>query len=88
MSVAKPKFTPAPRPWNEIQVAARLNRGPEWFRRHREALESQGFPKRDALFEAWDSVAIERWMDRRSGLDLPENQDEAAALKIIHARAS
>ncbi len=68
MPKPKPRFVPNPRPWNEFQVAARLNRGVEWFRKHRMTLEVEGFPRKDPLLDGWDSKAIEEWLDRRSGL--------------------
>lgn len=88
MTVPKPKHTPRPRPYNEFQVAARLNKGVKWFKDHQAMLEAQGFPKRDKLLGGWDSKAIEVWMDARSGLDLPANDAEAQALKALRARAS
>ncbi len=89
MSNAKPKFVPAPRPWNEYQVAARLNRGTEWFRVNRKALEAEGFPRKDPLLDGWDSKAIEVWLDRRSSLAIDAAHDaESQALEAIRrARA-
>jgi len=88
MAHAKPKFIPSPRPWNEYQVAARLNRGSEWFRVNRAALEAEGFPRKDRLLDGWDSKAIEAWLDRRSGLLTPVNDAESQALEAIRARAN
>jgi hypothetical protein len=87
VTTPKPKYTPAPRPWNEAQVAARLNRGVEWFRRSKALLEAQGFPQKDDLLNGWDSKAIEMWMDRRSRIELPANDAEGELLGAIHARA-
>ena len=88
MTAPKTKYAPDPRTWNEFQVAARLNRGLEWFRQHRVELERAGFPMKDKLLGGWDSKAIERWMDARSGLDLPESLAESQALQALRARAS
>lgn len=65
---SKPIFIPTARWWNSIQVAARLGRKDSWFNKYRAELEAQGFPKQDPLFKMWDSVAIERWIDQRSGI--------------------
>jgi hypothetical protein len=84
MPKPKPHFIPQPRPWNEFQVAARLNRGVEWLRKHRSALEQEGFPRKDPLLDGWDSKAIEEWLDRRSGLEAsPAINAEAQALEAI-----
>jgi len=84
MPKPKPQFTPTPRPWNEFQVASRLNRGVEWLRKSRAALEAEGFPRKDLLLDGWDSKAIETWLDRRSGLDdVPYNNAEAKALEAL-----
>lgn len=89
MTRRKPDFLPDPRAWNEFQVACRLNRGLRWFQENRVQLEKGGFPRKDDLLGGWDSKAIERWMDARSGLDLAANSDEAAALNALaRARAS
>jgi hypothetical protein len=88
MTAPKPRYTPDPRYWNEFQVAARLDKGLQWFQRHKATLEAEGFPRKDSLLGGWDSKAIEMWMDERSGLDLPSNTAEAQALKALRARAS
>ena len=87
MAKKKPTFTPEPRNWNEHQVAARFNRGQEWFRLNRTRLEKAGFPKKDDLLGGWDADAIDRWWDERSGLLEPANDGEARLLEQIHARA-
>lgn len=88
MTTPKPRYIPPPRAWNEAQVAARLNRGLEWFRKNRVTLEKDGFPRKDTLLDGWDSKAIDLWMDRRSGLVLAANDAENQLLGAIHARAS
>lgn len=86
MAHAKPKFIPSPRSWNEFQVATRLNRGTEWFRSNRKALEAEGFPSRDTLLDGWDSKAIEAWMDKRSGLGASINYAEHKMLEAVRGR--
>lgn len=89
MAAPKPRYTPSPRVWNEFQVASRLNHGLEWFRKNRSELEGKdGFPGKDNRLGGWDSKAIELWLDRRSGLDLPANNAEGELLRVIRARAS
>lgn len=81
---AKPKFIPDPRYWTEYQLACRLNKSVQWLRQHRERLEGQGLPKPDPDF-GYDSEAVERWLDLRSGLRTPSPSDqEQEALRIIH----
>ena len=64
---------PEPRFWNQGQVCARLGMGEETFRKRRVYLERRGFPPKNADFNGWDSVAVERYLDRQSGLinDVP-----------------
>lgn len=63
------KFMPRPRIWNEHQVACRLGFAVATFRTRIEKLVGQGFPQEDDLLGGWDANAVERWLDRRSGLD-------------------
>lgn len=68
MSRAKPSYTPNPRVCDAYQVATRLNKSETWFNANRQALEAQGFPKRDDFLGGWDIVAVELWFDLRSGI--------------------
>lgn len=83
MSRAKPDFTPSPQVWNAYQVAAFLNISEETFRTRRPMLEAAGFPRYDTVMAGWYSGAIERWMDRRSGLVSSVN-DEQAWLEVLN----
>lgn len=76
MSRTKPEFVPEPRGWSSYQVACRLGHGEAWFREHRPLLEAEGFPRFDELIAGWDSAAIERWLDQRSGLLAPHQGDD------------
>ena len=78
MTRAKPPYVPAPRALAAYQVAARINRGVEWFKAHRPELEAEGFPEYDELLGGWDGKAIEVWFDHRSGLAPGTNNDDAA----------
>lgn len=86
MAKRKPTYIPVPRPFNEFQTAARLNRGVEWFRQNRARLKAEGFPDYDDLLGGWDSEAIDRWMDARSHIDLPATNYEAQALRVIRGK--
>ena len=68
MTRRRPRHMPTPRIWNIEMVAARLNRGVDWFRRREPRLYKQGFPRIDTLLDGWDGEAIELWLDRRSGI--------------------
>ena len=61
------------------QVAAALNQSLPWFRRHRAALEADGFPPPafgTAAGARWDSAAIDAWADRK--IRRPANDAQAA----------
>jgi len=47
---------------------ARFNRSIAWVYAHMPRLVQLGFPKKDEAFGGWDSLAIEGWFDRRSGV--------------------
>ena len=64
-----PPFLPRPRIWSKSQVCARFQRCVSWFDANRSELEAQGFPTFDQLLGGWDSQAVERWFDRRAGID-------------------
>ena len=69
MTARKPKFMPEPRGWNDKQVCARLNKGPDWLKTHLPELEATGFPPPDPITGDRDAKAIELWWDRRSGIE-------------------
>ena len=71
----KPKYQPIPRLLNAKQVAMRLGMGDQRFKNKREELERQGFPAMDQFFGKWDGEAIERWLDKRSGLTLVDSEE-------------
>lgn len=61
------KFVPDPRYWTDWQLAHRLGCTPNTM--HRKIAKLDGFPKKDPDF-GWDSVAIEIYFNRRSGLTI------------------
>ncbi len=73
----QPFVAPSPRIWSRAQVAALFGKGEQWFRDHLHLLEAKGFPTYDDLLGGWDSAAIRRWLDRRSGLISNHGGDEA-----------
>lgn len=88
MSRKKPDFMPEPRIWNAEQVGARLGKSASWFQQKHESLSADhGMPRRDPDLMGWDSLAVERWLDARSGIAGPsvENQ-EAEAFSAIRAQ--
>lgn len=58
----------APRIWSAAAVAKRLGMSPGTFGKRQGELSAAGFPMRDPILQGWDSAAVERWLDRRSGL--------------------
>lgn len=66
---AQARQAPPARFWTDVQLAARLGRSVGWFRANRDALMAAGMPDRDGLTGLTDSHAVERWLDRRAGLD-------------------
>jgi hypothetical protein len=66
--VAKPKFTPKPRYWNDTQVALRLGVSLNYFSGKKKSYYAEGMPQPDLLLGGTDSVALEHWCNVRSGL--------------------
>ena len=58
-----------PRCMNGADVAAYLGMSVSSFTRKRSDMERAGFPPRDALTGRYDKLAIDRWLDSRSGFD-------------------
>jgi hypothetical protein len=54
------------------QVATRLNMSEATFGKRLPEFERQGFPTKDKLFDKWDIVAVELWLDLRAGIPVPE----------------
>ena len=54
------------------QVALRLGMSEATFGKRLSEFQSQGFPTKDALFDKWDSDAVELWLDLRAGIPVPE----------------
>ena len=75
MSPPKPNFVPEPRVWSPRQIAAWFGRGLQWFRDRRTQLEAAGFPAYDDLLGGTDADACKAWLDARSGLLAPD-QDQ------------
>ena len=55
--------------FNATQVAARLGISVSTFKNRLKIYEAIGFPRYDDVQGGWDSNAIERWLDMRSGID-------------------
>ncbi|HVY12116.1 MAG TPA: hypothetical protein VHB73_00965 [Alphaproteobacteria bacterium] len=77
-------YTPPPRYWNARQVAARLARSEAWLGANLLRLVKQGFPPRDGVIGLWDSIALEKWMDRQSRL-APESEALSAEEAMLRA---
>jgi hypothetical protein len=75
MARLKVLFIPTPRFFDADQVATRLGKSENWFREHQSRLEKKGFPKFNAEFDGWDAVAIERYIDMKSGIRKPTAAD-------------
>jgi|GEM_PF-6769964 len=71
-----PGFVPDPRYWTDWQLACRLGCTPQTM--HRKVGKLDGFPKKDPEF-GWDSIAIEAYFNRRSGLTLQTATNENIA---------
>ena len=69
-----------PRIWNGVVVSRRLGMSQSAFCRRRHELEALGFPNYDHILKGWDSVAIESWLDKRSGL-LSDNPIQSSRMK-------
>ena len=61
--------------WSQEEVAIRLHKTSEWFRRKRTMLEAQGFPHKNQLLDGWDSKAVELWLDRMAGINVKHDED-------------
>jgi hypothetical protein len=62
------KIEISPRIWSAAAVARRLGMSAGTFGKRLGELVSVGFPSRDPILRGWDSAAIERWLDHRSGI--------------------
>ena len=67
-----PEFVPDPRYWTDWQLARHLGCTPNTM--HRKISKLDGFPKKDPDF-GWDSVAVEAYLNRRSGLTVAYNEE-------------
>ena len=63
-----------PRILRRSEIAAYLNHSETWFSSQRERLETLGFPKFMATLDGYDKAAVDRWLDRMSGL-VPESEE-------------
>ena len=69
MAKSKRRYVPTPRILTTTyQIASYLDRSEGWFRTKQPKLEEAGFPQEDKLLGGWDIDAIDRWLDKRSGL--------------------
>ena len=77
MTRPKPRYAASPRIWNAYEVAARLGKCETWLRDHLRELVAEGFPPYDERLKGWDSTAIERWLDERSGIAATATEQSA-----------
>lgn len=61
----------APRVLTAPQAARYIGRSPSWFYEHRAQLATEGFPARLPMVDAYDRAAIDDWLDRLGGRQLP-----------------
>ena len=76
MSPPKREFVPEPRIWSLTQIAAWFGRGLQWLRDRLPRLEAAGFPPHDDLLGGRDADACKAWLDARSGLSAPHQDDD------------
>lgn len=91
MTTSKTRFKPQPRGWDNCQVCAWLGLSTSWLRQHREVLRRAGMPQPDPVTHRTDATALERWMNRRSGLvDIttshPSDHDASVEAIMRHSR--
>lgn len=76
MTTARPRFNDQPRGLTKAEAAGLLGHGEGWLTDKRlNQLYSTGFPRPDPILERFDRVAIDSWLDRRSGLSGGEYDD-------------
>ena len=64
---------------DDVEVAAKLGRDREWFRRNkRKLIEEQGFPRPLPILRRWDEAAINAWLDRY----MPRDQEAEVVLTV------
>jgi len=65
----RPTIVPVtPRVLNTITLCAYIGRSPTWLAENRAQLEAEGFPRPDPLLGGYDRMAVDLWLDRRSGI--------------------
>lgn len=70
---------------SENDVANRLGHSRAWFYANRKRLEQLGLPKKDQALKGRDSLAVEAWLDRRSGI-VSQSSVEQILLERIHGQ--
>lgn len=66
------KTLPEGRYWTKSQLASHFSRSIEWINKNYKRLLLQGMPDMDDLFDAWDSVAVIEWENKRSLISTDE----------------
>lgn len=75
-----------PRCMSAADVAAYLGMSPSSYSRKKGDMERAGFPSRDGLTGRYDKLAIDRWLDSRSGFDANSAGEDAWSERIAHGR--
>ena len=56
-------------------VALRLGRSVDWFRKHREVLEQEGFPRPDPIIGHYIKADVDAWIASRTRAQQIANMD-------------
>lgn len=83
------RFPVQPRMVAPEKVARRLGVTVANFAEKRRDLESQGFPKPDAILGTYCLEAVDNWIDSRAGLHRPDDpiSAQAAMMRSVRERA-
>ena len=83
MTAARPRFNLPPRGLTPTEMVGYLGHGPSWLTDERLArLYSLGFPRPDSITERFDRVAIDVWLDQRSGLSGGTDYDDGLSRRL------
>lgn len=63
------------------QAAAHIGRTAHWLKRHRAELELNGFPKPDPLFDRYDILAVDAWLDQRAADNYAVDTQQHSAIE-------
>ncbi len=83
MTAARPRFTAQPRGLTPTEMIGYIGHGASWLTDERlEQLYSLGFPRPDSMTERFDRVAIDAWLDQRSGLNNGLGYDDGLSRRL------